>query len=230
MTYELRKTDENVLIAEGASVTGDVRLAKGVSIWYGAVLRGDMGPITVGADTNIQDGAILHEETVVGRGCTIGHGAIVHGCTVGDNTLIGMGAIVLNGAKIGSDCIVGRGPGHRKNGRPGRVHDPGQPRQGGAAPEAGGDRRQPGGHGGVSGSCRPVSEGAGSPLRQALRAGKRVYRSWNGTNRRSKDFCWCAAVWRFTAHCSAWMQSWRRWAGCLGFWRRFCWAAPWPLS
>ena len=63
MTYELRKTDENVLIAEGASVTGDVRLAKGVSIWYGAVLRGDMGPITVGADTNIQDGAILHEET-----------------------------------------------------------------------------------------------------------------------------------------------------------------------
>ena len=91
MTYELRKTDENVLIAEGASVTGDVRLAKGVSIWYGAVLRGDMGPITVGADTNIQDGAI------------------VHGCTVGDNTLIGMGAIVLNGAKIGSDCIVGAG-------------------------------------------------------------------------------------------------------------------------
>ena len=91
MTYELRKTDENVLIAEGASVTGDVRLAKGVSIWYGAVLRGDMGPITVGADTNIQDGAI------------------VDGCTVGDNTLIGMGAIVLNGAKIGSDCIVGAG-------------------------------------------------------------------------------------------------------------------------
>ena len=131
MTYELRKTDENVLIAEGASVTGDVRLAKGVSIWYGAVLRGDEGPIhigdgsniqdncvvhctagmpvSVGADTNIQDGAILHEETVVGRGCTIGHGAIVHGCTVGDNTLIGMGAIVLNGAKIGSDCIVGAG-------------------------------------------------------------------------------------------------------------------------
>ena len=109
MTYELRKTDENVLIAEGASVTGDVRLAKGVSIWYGAVLRGDMGPITVGADTNIQDGAILHEETVVGRGCTIGHGAIVHGCTVGDNVLIGMGATVLNGAKIGNNCIIGAG-------------------------------------------------------------------------------------------------------------------------
>ena len=109
MTYELRKTDENVLIAEGASVTGDVRLAKGVSIWYGAVLRGDMGPITVGTDTNIQDEAILHEETVVGRGCTIGHGAIVHGCTVGDNVLIGMGATVLNGAKIGDNCVVDAG-------------------------------------------------------------------------------------------------------------------------
>ena len=109
MTYELRKTDENVLIAEGTSVTGDVRLAKGVSIWYGAVLRGDMGPITVGTDTNIQDEAILHEETVVGRGCTIGHGAIVHGCTVGNNVLIGMGATVLNGAKIGDNCIVGAG-------------------------------------------------------------------------------------------------------------------------
>ena len=66
MTYELRKTDENVLIAEGASVTGDVRLAKGVSIWYGAVLRGDMGPITVGADTNIQDGAKCASDDAAG--------------------------------------------------------------------------------------------------------------------------------------------------------------------
>ena len=109
MTYEPRKTDADVLITDGVTVVGDVRLGKGVNIWYGAVLRGDMGPITIGEDTNIQDSAILHEETVVGRGCTIGHGAIVHGCTVGDNTLIGMGAIVLNGAKIGSDCIVGAG-------------------------------------------------------------------------------------------------------------------------
>ena len=109
MIYELKKTDENALITDGAFVTGDVTLARGVSVWYGAVLRGDMGPITVGEDTNIQDGAILHEETHVGRGCTIGHGAIVHGCTVGDNTLIGMGATVLNGARIGNDCIVGAG-------------------------------------------------------------------------------------------------------------------------
>ena len=109
MAYQMKKTDENVMIAEGASVVGDVTLAKGVSIWYNAVLRGDEGAITVGENTNIQDGAILHEETRVGAGCTVGHNAIVHGCTVGDNTLIGMGAIVLNGAKIGNDCIVGAG-------------------------------------------------------------------------------------------------------------------------
>ena len=109
MAYQMKKTDENVMIAEGASVVGDVTLAKGVSIWYNAVLRGDEGAITVGENTNIQDGAILHEETHVGAGCTVGHNAIVHGCTVGDNTLIGMGAIVLNGAKIGNDCIVGAG-------------------------------------------------------------------------------------------------------------------------
>ena len=109
MAYKQRETDENVLICPGASVTGDVTLGKGVSVWYNAVLRGDEGAITVGEDTNIQDCAVLHEETVVGRGCTIGHGAVVHGCTVGDNVLIGMGAIVLNGARIGDDCIVGAG-------------------------------------------------------------------------------------------------------------------------
>ena len=109
MAYKQRETDEQVLICPGASVTGQVTLGKGVNIWYNAVLRGDEGAITVGEDTNNQDCAVLHEETVVGRGCTIGHGAIVHGCTVGDNVLIGMGAIVLNGAKIGDDCIVGAG-------------------------------------------------------------------------------------------------------------------------
>ena len=109
MAYKLRETDENVLICDGARVAGDVTLAKGVSVWYNAVLRGDEGAITVGEDTNIQDGAVMHEETVVGRGCTIGHNAIVHGCTVGDNVLIGMGAVVLNGAKIGDNCIVGAG-------------------------------------------------------------------------------------------------------------------------
>ena len=107
--YHLRKTDQEVLICDGARVCGDVTLGKGVNVWYNAVLRGDVGAIVVGEDTNIQDGAILHEETVVGAGCTIGHGAIIHGCTVGNNVLIGMGAIVLNGARIGDDCIVGAG-------------------------------------------------------------------------------------------------------------------------
>ena len=109
MEYKLRKTDESVLICDGARVSGDVSLGRGVNIWYNAVLRGDDGSITVGEDTNIQDGAVLHEETRVGAGCTIGHNAIVHGCSVGDNTLIGMGAVILNGARIGSNCIVGAG-------------------------------------------------------------------------------------------------------------------------
>ena len=96
-------------IASNAIVVGDVTLGENVNIWYNAVLRGDSGAIAVGAGTNIQDGCILHEQTAVGKNCTIGHGAIVHGCTVGDNCVIGMGAIVLNGAVIGNNCIVGAG-------------------------------------------------------------------------------------------------------------------------
>lgn len=109
MAYKLRQTDRDVLICDGARVSGDVTLGKGVSVWYNAVLRGDDGAITVGEGTNIQDCAVLHEETRVGAGCTVGHGAIVHGCAVGDNVLIGMGAILLNGARIGDNCIVGAG-------------------------------------------------------------------------------------------------------------------------
>ena len=109
MDYKLRETDGDVLICEGAVVVGDVALAPGVSVWYNAVVRGDEGAIAIGENTNIQDCAVLHAETVVGRDCTVGHGAILHGCTLGDNTLIGMGAIVLNGARIGSNCIVGAG-------------------------------------------------------------------------------------------------------------------------
>jgi carbonic anhydrase/acetyltransferase-like protein (isoleucine patch superfamily) len=96
-------------IASGAVVTGDVSLAEGVSIWHNAVLRGDSGKITVGENSNIQDGCILHEQTTVGAYCTVGHGAILHGCTVGDGCLIGMGAIVLNGAVLGEGCLVGAG-------------------------------------------------------------------------------------------------------------------------
>lgn len=107
--YQKTEFDSSILICPGAAVVGDVTLGKHVSVWYNAVLRGDEGAITVGESTNIQDCAVLHEETHIGAGCTIGHGAIVHGCTVGNNVLIGMGATVLNGARIGDDCIVGAG-------------------------------------------------------------------------------------------------------------------------
>ena len=101
--------EKKVYIAPGAVVTGEVQLGQNVSIWYGAVLRGDSGTISVGDDTNIQEGCILHEQTTVGKGCTIGHGAIIHGCTIGDCCLVGMGAIVLNGAKLADHCMVGAG-------------------------------------------------------------------------------------------------------------------------
>lgn len=100
---------KGAFIAPTATVVGDVVLEKDVNVWYGAVIRGDAGGITVGEGTNVQDVAVLHEGTVVGKGCTIGHGAIVHGCTVGDNCIVGMGAIILNGAVLGEHCLVGAG-------------------------------------------------------------------------------------------------------------------------
>lgn len=101
--------DKKYYIASGAVVTGDVELGEDVSIWHNVVLRGDSGKITVGDRTNIQDGCILHEETTIGADCTVGHGAILHGCTIGDGCLIGMGAIVLTGAVLGEGCLVGAG-------------------------------------------------------------------------------------------------------------------------
>ena len=96
-------------VAPNATVVGDVVLEENVSIWYGAVLRGDSGTIRVGAGTNIQDNCVLHEGTRIGKNCTVGHGAIIHGCTIGDGCLIGMGAIVLDGARLGDHCLVGAG-------------------------------------------------------------------------------------------------------------------------
>ena len=100
-------------IAPDAHVIGAVTLGPGVGIWFGAVLRGDRERIVVGADTNVQEGAVLHTDPgfpmTIGRGCTIGHRAIVHGCTIGDDVLIGMGATVMNGATIGPESLVGAG-------------------------------------------------------------------------------------------------------------------------
>lgn len=104
---------EGCWVADSAAVIGDVHLGAEVGVWFGAVLRGDNEPIRVGARTNIQEHVTIHTDpgfpATVGEGCTIGHRAILHGCTVGDNSLIGMGAIVLNGARIGRDCLVGAG-------------------------------------------------------------------------------------------------------------------------
>lgn len=99
----------NVYIAPNATVVGDVVLENNVSIWYGAVLRGDVGPIRIGEGTNIQDNCVLHDPVTIGKGCTVGHGALVHGCTIGDHCMIGMGAIVLSGARLGNNCVVAAG-------------------------------------------------------------------------------------------------------------------------
>lgn len=96
-------------IADTATVTGDVDLGKDVTVWYGAVIRGDAGKIIIGDGTNVQDNAVIHKTSVIGKGCTIGHNAVVHGAVIGDNSLIGMGAILLSGAVIGKNCIVGGG-------------------------------------------------------------------------------------------------------------------------
>ncbi len=101
--------DKNVYTAPNATVVGDVVLEQDVNIWYGAVLRGDHGTITVGRGTNIQDNSVVHDKTTIGPWCTIGHGAILHGCTLGEGCLVGMGAIVLSGAVLEEDCLVGAG-------------------------------------------------------------------------------------------------------------------------
>ncbi len=100
-------------VAPNAYVIGNVTLGRDVGVWFAATIRGDNEPVRIGERTNIQEGAVLHSDPgsplTIGANVTIGHGAIVHGCTVGDNSLIGMGATVLNGAKIGRNCIVGAG-------------------------------------------------------------------------------------------------------------------------
>lgn len=98
-------------LAPDATVIGKVELGEDVGIWFGSVLRGDNEPIVVGAGTNIQEGVMIHTDprypVTLGENCTIGHHAIIHGCTIGDNSLVGMGATILNGAKIGKNCLVG---------------------------------------------------------------------------------------------------------------------------
>jgi carbonic anhydrase/acetyltransferase-like protein (isoleucine patch superfamily) len=100
-------------IAPTASVIGDVDIAPGVSVWFGSVLRGDNEPISIAEDSNVQDGCILHTDPDIplriGRGVTVGHNAVLHGCVIADNSLIGMGSVILNGASIGRNCLIGAG-------------------------------------------------------------------------------------------------------------------------
>ena len=102
-----------VFVAENATVLGDVTLGRGSSVWYGAVLRGDDGPLVLGENCNVQDNSVLHCDpgggVCLGKNVTVGHSALVHHCTVGDNSLIGMHATLLNGCVIGKNCIIGAG-------------------------------------------------------------------------------------------------------------------------
>ena len=98
-------------IAPNAAVMGNVILKKNASIWWGATLRGDNDPITIGENSNIQDGSVLHTDAgsplTIGANVTVGHMVMLHGCAVGDNSLIGIGSIILNGARIGRNCLLG---------------------------------------------------------------------------------------------------------------------------
>ncbi len=102
---------DDAWIADSAVVVGKVRLEAGANVWFGAVLRGDNELILIGEHSNVQDGAVMHTDMgyplTLGKGVTVGHNAMLHGCTVGDYSLVGIGAVVLNGAKIGKHCIIG---------------------------------------------------------------------------------------------------------------------------
>jgi len=104
---------EDAWVAPSADLIGDVHLGSGASIWFGAVVRADNTPIVIGRGGNVQDGCVLHSDPgfacTIGEGCTVGHHAVLHGCTIGDRTLVGMGATILNGAVIGEDCLIGAG-------------------------------------------------------------------------------------------------------------------------
>ena len=115
MIYDLEKNVPEVhpeaWVASNATIIGKVKLKKNSSIWFNAVLRGDIELITIGENSNIQDSSVLHTDPgyplTVGKGVTVGHMVMLHGCQISDDTLIGIGSIILNNAKIGKNCIVG---------------------------------------------------------------------------------------------------------------------------
>ncbi len=108
---KLETDGDDFWIAPNATVIGNVKLLKDASVWFNAVLRGDIELITVGQGSNVQDGAIIHTDPgfpcTIGKNVTVGHLAMLHGCEIGDGSLIGIGSVILNGAKIGKNCIIG---------------------------------------------------------------------------------------------------------------------------
>jgi carbonic anhydrase/acetyltransferase-like protein (isoleucine patch superfamily) len=108
------KIGKDTYLAPTAQIIGDVEIGKSCSIWFGAILRGDVFPIRIGDQTNVQDGSVLHGTykkcgVTLGNRVTIGHAVILHGCNIGDSTLVGMGSIIMDNAKVGKQCIVGAG-------------------------------------------------------------------------------------------------------------------------
>ena len=107
----LLPNEDEYWIAPNAAVMGKVILHKNASVWFGATLRGDNDPITIGEGSNVQDGSVLHTDSgsplTIGKNVTVGHMVMLHGCIIGDNTLVGIGSIILNGAKIGKNCLIG---------------------------------------------------------------------------------------------------------------------------
>jgi carbonic anhydrase/acetyltransferase-like protein (isoleucine patch superfamily) len=110
---DVPQIDDTAWVADSAQVMGAVTLAENASVWFGAILRGDTEHITIGRNSNVQDGTVIHSDrgfpTTLGEDVTVGHQVMLHGCTVGDGSLIGIQAVVLNGAKIGKGCLVGAG-------------------------------------------------------------------------------------------------------------------------
>ncbi len=109
--FHVKLVGDGHFIAPNAAVIGNVTLHENSSVWFSCVLRGDADTIEIGAGSNIQDGTVIHCDpgfpTVVGKNVTVGHSAMLHGCTIGDGSLVGIGAVVLNGAKIGKGCLIG---------------------------------------------------------------------------------------------------------------------------
>lgn len=107
------KINKNTYISESVDIIGKVEIDENANIWFGTRLRGDMNKIVIGANTNIQENSVVHVDVnspcIIGKDVTIGHGAIIHGCTISDNVLVGMGSIILNNAQIGKNTIIGAG-------------------------------------------------------------------------------------------------------------------------